>query len=155
MKILFWIFFSIYGVWNIYKCVLLIYEYLNYDRIKKKIHKALWAIAEKENLPIFIKQEKDMLNTKGILRAGVFHYYILNGKYDPLSYRYIDILEKYRDDCWVLAHEIGHCKSLSSSNSDCSEEAADKAGKQLVLQSLSLIERLAMKAVINIYFGDK
>jgi hypothetical protein len=127
------------------------YRLRNYDRIIKKMHAAMWGVAKQEYIPIFIKKEDEMY-AKGQLCAGLYHSPMFDGHYTNYGFRYIYILEKFKDDPWVLAHELGHHFAIKNED-DYSEVGADRKGKGLVKDALSLFEYLSMIKSINIYFG--
>jgi hypothetical protein len=136
----------VYNLWILWKT----YRQVVYPKLKIKIHKAMWKIAEENSIPIYIKTKEEMYKD-GDLCAGLFTAPLINGRYTELGYKYIRILEKYKDDPYVLAHELGHYKSIKHYN-DYTEEGANKQAQQMISNSLSFVEWLVVKPFVDRWF---
>ncbi len=85
--------------------------------VERRLHAALWRLALRDRLPILLQPAARMVHD-GTLCAGQYHS-------GPIYH--VRIHEAYRDDPWVLAHELGHRrfgkKKLAHSEQDADAEA--------------------------------
>lgn len=65
----------------------------------------------------------------------------------------IEILDKYRDEPWTLAHELGHYLGILSSQ-DNSEETADREGEKLCRLILTKEEQELLSIPLSVYFSS-
>lgn len=63
----------------------------------------------------------------------------------------IQILKKYENEPWTLAHELGHYMAIKS-NQDSSEEAADREADKLCRLILNKHEQELLKIALKCYF---
>lgn len=64
----------------------------------------------------------------------------------------IEILEKYENDPYVLAHELGHYMAIKQ-RQDNSEEGADSEAEKLCRLILNQQEQELLKIALHCYFG--
>lgn len=82
--------------------------------------------------------------------AGKILYHEQNGRLLVDEAR-IQILEKYQDEPWTLAHELGHYMSIKSQQ-DSSEEFADKEADKLCRSILTKKEQELLSIPLRCYF---
>lgn len=82
--------------------------------------------------------------------AGRILYYSDCGRY-VLDDSRIEILNEYKDEPWVLAHELGHYMAIKQ-RSDRTEEGADQEALKLCNSILTTSEQERLISSLNIYF---
>ena len=83
--------------------------------------------------------------------AGRILYHSRNGRLFVDDAR-IEILEKYENDPYVLAHELGHYMAIKQ-RQDNSEEGADSEAEKLCRLILNQQEQELLKIALHCYFG--
>ena len=117
-------------------------DFHNMELAENKLLKMLQLEAENAKIPVYIKT--DLGNA-----AGRITYYQIQGQYN-FERSYIEILTKYKDKPWVLAHELGHYIAISK-HSDDSEQRADHEGRMLCESLLSKREKKSLSTLLSIY----
>lgn len=107
-------------------------SHTNIVEAKKRLHRALWNVARKENVPIFVMEEKDLWSyDKGVQARGMCF----------LDLKHIRILKKYKDDPWVLSHELGHYFLHKRGLKKHSEADADNEAERICFSLINVVDR--------------
>lgn len=112
-------------------------------KIEDRLLKSLLEISESLQIPVTIKENF----YDGNIAAGRIKF--LNSSIESTSR--IEILEKYSNRPWVLAHELGHYFALRKG--DDTEMGADNEGYKLCCAILNDKEEKEIKWLLNIYFN--
>lgn len=139
--IIFWLHYII----NIPKQVNLEFKNIESKRkqIEIKLNDKLLQLCEMLNIPV--SYENDLGDV-----AGKILYHSMGGRL-LLDNCKIEILNKYKNEPYVLAHEIGHYISIKSKQ-DKSEEMADKMANELCCMLLSEQEQKDLEISLQCHF---
>ena len=112
-------------------------------KTKQRLLKSLLSLSESLNIPVYYEND---LGDAG----GMFVYHHINGKLN-FDKKHIKILNKWKDDPYILAHELGHYFDLMK-NGDSTENRADEEAYKLCCIILQEREQKYLKIGLGCHF---
>ena len=114
------------------------------NKIKIKLNEKLVSLCSLFGIPLEYK------NDLGDAAGHILFYKDRTGRISLDSCK-IEVLEEYKDEPWVLAHEIGHYIAIKNLH-ESTEEMANQRARELCCTLLSEQEQKELKSTLDIHF---